>query len=58
VAVYAFLRSKIAFTAIAEVIEQTLSEVEVLPVGHFSDLYSADAAAREYAGRLIEGVVA
>jgi 1-deoxy-D-xylulose-5-phosphate reductoisomerase len=58
VGVHAFLQGKIAFTSIAEVIEQTLSEVGVLPVGHFSDLHRADAAAREQAGRLIEGAVA
>jgi 1-deoxy-D-xylulose-5-phosphate reductoisomerase len=58
VGVHAFLQGKIAFTAIADVIEQTLSEVGVLPVGHFSDLYRADAAAREQAGRLVEGAVA
>jgi 1-deoxy-D-xylulose-5-phosphate reductoisomerase len=49
VAVHAFLRGELAFTGIARVIESTLSELPARPVRHFSDLYEADAQAREVA---------
>ena len=49
VAVQAFLRGEIPFTAIPEVIERALNEVEVREVKHFSDLYAADEAARAVA---------
>ena len=49
VAVDAFLSGHLPFTGIAEVIEQTLEQVEIQPVRHFSDLYRADEAAREVA---------
>jgi 1-deoxy-D-xylulose-5-phosphate reductoisomerase len=54
VAVRSFLAGEIAFSAIPEVIERTLDQVEVTAVGHFSDLYRADEAARAAA----EGVKA
>jgi 1-deoxy-D-xylulose-5-phosphate reductoisomerase len=49
VAVHAFLAGDLSFTGIARVIESTLAELPVQPVRHFSDLYSADAQAREVA---------
>jgi 1-deoxy-D-xylulose-5-phosphate reductoisomerase len=49
VAVGAFLRGEISFTAIPEVIERALDEVEIRAVRHFSDLYEADEAARAVA---------
>ena len=49
VAVHAFLRGELSFTNIAGVIESTLSELPARPVRHFSDLYGADAEAREVA---------
>jgi 1-deoxy-D-xylulose-5-phosphate reductoisomerase len=49
VAVHAFLSGELAFTGIARVIESTLSELPAGPVRHFSDLYEADAQAREVA---------
>ncbi|MBA3301610.1 MAG: 1-deoxy-D-xylulose-5-phosphate reductoisomerase [Thermoleophilaceae bacterium] len=49
VAVHEFLEGRLAFTAIAGVIERTLESVPTRPVGHFSDLYRADADAREMA---------
>jgi 1-deoxy-D-xylulose-5-phosphate reductoisomerase len=49
VAVYAFLRGELSFTGIARVIDSTLSELPPEPVRHFSDLYEADAQAREVA---------
>ncbi len=49
VAVHAFLRGELSFPGITRVIESTLSELPGRPVRHFSDLYEADAAAREVA---------
>jgi 1-deoxy-D-xylulose-5-phosphate reductoisomerase len=49
IAVHAFLAGDVSFTGIARVIESTLSELPAQPVRHFSDLYAADAQAREVA---------
>jgi len=49
VAVHAFLAGELSFTGIPRVIESTLSELPTQPLRHFSDLYSADAQAREIA---------
>jgi 1-deoxy-D-xylulose-5-phosphate reductoisomerase len=49
VGVHAFLAGDLSFTGIARVIESTLSELPAQPVRHFSDLYAADAQAREVA---------
>jgi 1-deoxy-D-xylulose-5-phosphate reductoisomerase len=49
VAVHAFLAGDLSFTGIPRVIESTLSELPAQPVRHFSDLYAADAEAREVA---------
>jgi 1-deoxy-D-xylulose-5-phosphate reductoisomerase len=54
VAVQAFLDGEIPFMGIADVIERSLHAVPVEPVRHFSDLYRADAAARERARELLE----
>jgi 1-deoxy-D-xylulose-5-phosphate reductoisomerase len=54
VAVAAFLAGEIPFTAIAEVIEGALEAVPARAVGHFEDLYAADAWAREAAAGLVE----
>jgi 1-deoxy-D-xylulose-5-phosphate reductoisomerase len=52
VAVHAFLAGELPFTGIPEVIERTLEAVTPASVRHFSDLYAADAEAREAAGRV------
>jgi 1-deoxy-D-xylulose-5-phosphate reductoisomerase len=49
VAVHAFLCGELSFTGIARVIESTLAELPARPVRNFSDLYEADATAREVA---------
>jgi 1-deoxy-D-xylulose-5-phosphate reductoisomerase len=49
VAVHAFLAGDLSFTGIPRVIESTLSELPAQLVRHFSDLYAADAQAREVA---------
>jgi 1-deoxy-D-xylulose-5-phosphate reductoisomerase len=49
IAVHAFLAGDLSFTGIPQVIESTLSELPAQPVRHFSDLYAADAHAREVA---------
>jgi len=58
IAVQAFLDREIPFTGIPEVIERALEAVPAEPVRHFSDLYRADAAARERARELLEVVAA
>ena len=55
VAVSAFLGGRIPFTAIAEVVEQTLEAVPPSIPGHFEELYAVDAEARERARELIQG---
>jgi 1-deoxy-D-xylulose-5-phosphate reductoisomerase len=52
VAVHAFLAGELPFTGIAEVIDRTLEAVPATSVRHFSDLYAADAEAREAARRV------
>ena len=58
VAVQAFLDGELGFTGIAEVVERALDALPPEPIGHFSDLYRADAAARETARELVQGVAA
>ena len=56
IAVHAFLQEELAFLEIAEVIERTLDALPARPVRHFSDLYAADAEARERARELCQVV--
>ena len=58
VAVAAFLAGELPFTGIADVVARALDAIEPAPVRHFSDLYRADAAARETARELVQGVAA
>jgi 1-deoxy-D-xylulose-5-phosphate reductoisomerase len=58
VAVQAFLDGELSFNGIAEVIQSALEAIPARPVGHFSDLYKADAQAREQADALVHGVTA
>ncbi len=53
VAVHAFLGGRIAFTAIAEVIEATLDELGAVPLREFDVLFEADRRAREVASAKI-----
>ena len=55
-AVEAFLAERITFTGIPEVIDRTLEAIPGAPVRSFEDLFEADAAAREHARGLIEGL--
>jgi 1-deoxy-D-xylulose-5-phosphate reductoisomerase len=54
VAVHAFLEGEIGFLDIAGLIEAALAELPSRPVRHFSDLYEADAEARELTRRNAE----
>jgi 1-deoxy-D-xylulose-5-phosphate reductoisomerase len=56
--VAAFLDGRAPFTGIAELTERVLDAVPAAPVGHFADLYRADAEARERASELLEQVAA
>jgi 1-deoxy-D-xylulose-5-phosphate reductoisomerase len=58
VAVAAFLDERIPFTAIPQVVEQTLAELPAVEPTHFQDLYAVDAEARDRAEGLIQGAVA
>ncbi|MGH2914074.1 MAG: 1-deoxy-D-xylulose-5-phosphate reductoisomerase [Solirubrobacteraceae bacterium] len=53
VAVHAFLGGRLAFTQIADVIEETLDRLPTAQVHSFDSLASADARARELAGELV-----
>lgn len=53
VAVDAFLQTHIAFTEIAEIIEQVLNTVESVPVDDLAAVLNADKAARQAAAGLI-----
>jgi 1-deoxy-D-xylulose-5-phosphate reductoisomerase len=55
VAVSAFLGGRIPFTAIAEVVEQTLEAIPASIPGHFEELFAVDTEARERARELIQG---
>jgi 1-deoxy-D-xylulose-5-phosphate reductoisomerase len=56
VAVEAFLAGRIPFTGIPEVIDRTLEAIPGASVRSFDDLFETDAAAREHARGLIEGL--
>ncbi len=58
IAVHAFLSGELPFLGIAAVIEQTLEALPERPVRHFSDLYAADAEARERAREACQGAPA
>jgi 1-deoxy-D-xylulose-5-phosphate reductoisomerase len=56
VAVAAFLDGRIPFTGIAAVVERVLGEMPARPVGHFDDLFAADAEARERSEEGVRGL--
>jgi 1-deoxy-D-xylulose-5-phosphate reductoisomerase len=56
VAVAAFLDERIPFTGIPAVNERVLEEMPARPVGHFDDLFAADAEARERSEEQIRGL--
>jgi 1-deoxy-D-xylulose-5-phosphate reductoisomerase len=58
IAVHAFLGGALPFLGVPAVIEQTLAALPPTPVRHFSDLYAADAEARERARELCQGAPA
>lgn len=55
VAVQAFLRERIRFGGIAELLEETLQRVPVTPADSLAAIHAADAAARDCAERLLPG---
>jgi len=56
VAVAAFLAGEIPFTGIAAVVEGVLAEMPARPVGHFDDLFAADAEARRRSEDHVRGL--
>jgi 1-deoxy-D-xylulose-5-phosphate reductoisomerase len=57
VAVAAFLAGRIPFTGIAAVIGRVLEEMPAQPVGHFDDLFAADAEARRRSEEQVRGLM-
>ena len=57
VAVAAFLDGQIPFTGIAAVIGRVLEEMPAQPVGHFDDLFAADAEARRRSEEQVRGLM-
>jgi 1-deoxy-D-xylulose-5-phosphate reductoisomerase len=57
IAVHAFLAGRLPFLGIAEVIEETLEQVDTGPVRAFESLYDADHEARALAAELAAGRV-
>ncbi len=53
VAVQAFLDGRIGFTSIGAIVEKTLSEAEVRPIGTIAEVMAADAQARAIAASLV-----
>jgi 1-deoxy-D-xylulose-5-phosphate reductoisomerase len=56
VAVAAFLAGSIPFTGIAAAIEAVLEEMPARPIGHFDDLFDADAEARRRTEEQVRGL--
>jgi len=54
IAVHAFLRGRLPFLGIAEVVEAALQQLEPRPVRAFDSLYEADREARELAAGLVD----
>ena len=54
IAVHAFLRRRLPFLGIAEVVEAALQRLEPRPVRAFDSLYEADREARELAATLVD----
>ena len=57
VAVAAFLDERIPFTAIPEVVAETLAAIPAATPSHFDDLFAVDAEARERARELCAAAV-
>ncbi|MFB6454553.1 1-deoxy-D-xylulose-5-phosphate reductoisomerase [Chitinophaga sp. Hz27] len=55
--VNAFLRNRIGFLQMTEVIEETMAKVPFIEKPTLNDYYECDAAAREHAGSLINSIV-
>lgn len=53
IAVYAFLRNRVGFLDMTDIIEKTMSEIKYLERPDLEDYYNSDAEAREYAASLI-----
>jgi 1-deoxy-D-xylulose-5-phosphate reductoisomerase len=57
IAVEAFLKNKIRFTDIPEVVEETLSAVEFIKKPSLDDFYSSDLEARKESNQTIEKII-
>jgi 1-deoxy-D-xylulose-5-phosphate reductoisomerase len=53
IAVYAFLRNRVGFLDMTDIIEKTMNEVKFIANPELEDYFDSDAEAREYAASLI-----
>jgi 1-deoxy-D-xylulose-5-phosphate reductoisomerase len=53
-AVYGFLKNRIGFLDMTEIIERTMSEVTFIEKPTLEEYFDSDGAAREYAATLID----
>jgi len=53
IAVYAFLRNRVGFLDMTDIIEKTMNEVKFIAHPELEDYFDSDAEAREYAASLI-----
>ena len=53
IAVYAFLRNRVGFLDMTDVVERTMEKVPFIAQPSLEDYFESDAAAREFAATLI-----
>jgi 1-deoxy-D-xylulose-5-phosphate reductoisomerase len=54
IAVYGFLRNKIGFLEMTDLIEKTMARIEFIPRPGLQDYFESDAAARNFAATLLD----
>ena len=54
IAVYAFLKNRIGFLDMTDLIERTLEKIEFIAHPSLDDYYETDGAARDFAASLIQ----
>jgi 1-deoxy-D-xylulose-5-phosphate reductoisomerase len=54
IAVYAFLKNRIGFLDMTDLIERTLEKIEFIEHPSLDDYYETDGAARDFAASLIQ----
>ena len=54
IAVYGFLRNRIGFLEMTDLIEKTMARIEFIPKPGLQDYFESDAAARNFAATLLD----